>query len=118
MTTRIQELKQIFKARSNTIFNDFFTFLRFPSISSEPSHKSDVTACCKWLANYLKEMGFEVEIWETSGHPTLFAQHLQAGSDKPTLLIYNHYDVQPIDPLNEWNSQPFEFKCFLLYNFS
>jgi acetylornithine deacetylase/succinyl-diaminopimelate desuccinylase-like protein len=108
MTDRIHALRQIFKDRSKDVFNDFFTFLRFPSISSEPSHKPQVTACCEWLSNYLKEMGFNVEIWSTPGHPTIFAKHLGAGPTKPTLLIYNHYDVQPIDPLNEWHSQPFE----------
>lgn len=87
---------------------DYYTFLSFPSISSEPQYKQDVLNCANWLSNYLKKLDFDVEIWPSTGHPIIFASHMKAGKDKPTLLIYNHYDVQPIDPLNEWHSSPFE----------
>lgn len=107
-STRIEELRNTFQKRSQDIFRDFFTFLAFPSISSEPSFKPQVQACADWLSDYLRKMGFTVELWPTSGHPTIFASHMQAGSDKPTILIYNHYDVQPVDPLPEWLSPPFE----------
>lgn len=90
------------------LVEDYFTFLKFPSISSEPEFKEGILACAHWLSDYLKEMGFEVELWPTSGHPIVFASYLKAGPDKPTLLIYNHYDVQPVDPLEEWLSPPFE----------
>lgn len=60
------------------------------------------------MRDYLLDMGLEVETWETAGPPVLFASNMEAGPDKPTLLIYNHYDVQPVDPLEEWNSPPFE----------
>jgi acetylornithine deacetylase/succinyl-diaminopimelate desuccinylase-like protein len=87
---------------------DYFTFLRFPSVSSEPNHWSHVLECHDWLVQYLQSMNFTVESWPTSGHPVIFATNKQAGSDKPTLLIYNHYDVQPVDPLGEWISPPFD----------
>lgn len=96
-----------FEQNQNEILNDFITFLSIPSISSEPEYKHDVLKCANWVTNYLKDIGFEVEIWETKGHPIIFASHCRAGSDKPTLLIYNHYDVQPIDPIEEWHSPPF-----------
>lgn len=53
-------------------------------------------------------MGFKTELWPTSIHPVLFASHMEAGPDRPVLLIYNHYDVQPVDPLELWKSPPFE----------
>lgn len=87
---------------------DYFTFLKFPSISSEPDYKQDMIDCAHWVIDYLKKIGFKTELWETSGHPVIFASNMQAGPDKPTLLIYNHYDVQPVDPLELWTTPPFE----------
>lgn len=87
--------------------DDYFTFLKFQSISADPNHQADVLACLEWLKDYLQKMGFEVEVWPTSTYPTLFASYCKIPSAK-TLLIYNHYDVQPVDPLDEWNSPPFE----------
>ena len=87
---------------------DFFQFLSFPSISADPKNKQDILNCVNWLAAYLKEMNFDVELWPTPGHPVLFASHDKAGPNRPTLLIYNHYDVQPVDPLEEWLSPPFQ----------
>ncbi len=93
---------------SDIPLDDYLTFLKFKSISTDPEYKQDVLACADWLSKYLKKCGLDVERWETDGHPTLFATNLKAGPEKPTLLIYHHYDVQPVDPLNEWNSDPFE----------
>jgi acetylornithine deacetylase/succinyl-diaminopimelate desuccinylase-like protein len=86
---------------------DYYTFLRFPSVSSEPQYKQSVLDCAQWLVHYLKKLDFEVESWPTTGHPVIFASCMKAGQDKPTLLIYHHYDVQPADPLEEWLSPPF-----------
>jgi acetylornithine deacetylase/succinyl-diaminopimelate desuccinylase-like protein len=101
-------LREDFQKNKEKILEEFFTFLRFASISSEAAYSSEVEKCSDWLANYLREIGFSVEKWPTPGHPTLFAHHCHAGDDKPTLLIYNHYDVQPVDPLGAWTSPPFE----------
>ena len=90
------------------VLKDYFTFLKFPSISADPSYSSDVLACADWVSDYLKEIGFEIELWETPGYPVIFASHQKAGPDKPTLLIYHHYDVQPVDPLSLWTTPPFE----------
>ncbi len=87
---------------------DYFKFLRFPSISFESKYKADMQECVDWLTQLLTNMHFEVEQWPTAGQPVLFAQNLQAGPTKPTLLIYNHYDVQPVEPLEEWLSPPFQ----------
>ncbi|MDP1879380.1 MAG: dipeptidase [Parachlamydiaceae bacterium] len=90
------------------IMDEYFTFLKFQSVSSEPDHHQDIHQCKDWVVNYLKNMGFEVEIWETPGHPTIFAQKKAEDANQSTLLIYNHYDVQPVDPIEEWLSPPFE----------
>lgn len=85
---------------------EFFKFLSIPSISSEPRYKGEVRKCALFLYDKLKLLGFETELWETEGHPILFAKspHIEG---KPTLLIYNHYDVQPVDPLELWETPPF-----------
>ena len=89
------------------ILRDFFTFLKFPSISADSSYHSDVRRCAEWLQHYLNSMGMKTSLWETSGQPVVFASYLTAGSHRPTLLLYHHYDVQPIDPLELWTSDPF-----------
>lgn len=104
----IETLQHYFQQHKEKMLQEYFTFLKFQSISSEPDFTPQVNACAKWLVDYLKEMGFETQLWPTKGHPTIFASDLRAGPDKPTLLIYNHYDVQPVDPINEWDSPPFE----------
>src|SRR5579859_2727837 len=82
--------------------------LRIPSISTLPEHKDDCRRAAEFLASELKRIGMEnVRLMETSGHPLVYADWLHA-SGKPTALIYGHYDVQPPDPLDEWNSPPFE----------
>lgn len=85
---------------------DFFEFLSIPSISSEPSYKEEVRKCAHFVENRIKKLGFDTEFWETDGHPIIFAKSPYIPG-KPTLLIYNHYDVQPVDPLELWESPPF-----------
>lgn len=101
-------LREQFASRRDAILHEYFEFLRFPSISADPAHRDGVLGCAEWLAGYLRKMGFTVEFWETSGYPTLFAEWNQAGPGAPTVMIYNHYDVQPVDPLEKWSSPPFE----------
>ncbi|MCY3974974.1 MAG: M20/M25/M40 family metallo-hydrolase [Simkaniaceae bacterium] len=96
-----------FASHKQAIYDDLFTFLRFPSISTDPAHKEDMVACADWLKRYVEAFGFRAELWETSGHPVLYGERVE-GDDKPTLLFYLHYDVQPAVPLDEWDSPPFE----------
>jgi acetylornithine deacetylase/succinyl-diaminopimelate desuccinylase-like protein len=103
-----QDLETWYDANETRILEEFFTFLRFQSISTDPSYSEHVLACADWLESYLKTMGFTIERWPTSGYPTLFAEWTGAGPDKESLLIYNHYDVQPIDPEELWDSPAFE----------
>ena len=101
------DLKSWYAKNSKESLGDFFTFLSFSSISTDPNYKEDMVSTAGWLSSYLKNIGMNVEIWETSGHPVVFATHLEAGPTRPTVLIYHHYDVQPVDPYDKWRSQPF-----------
>lgn len=106
--TALNELKDYFVKNKDSILKDYFSFLKFKSISSEPEHRDEILACADWVGNYLKKMGFDVELWHTKGHPTVFARFDKAGPSQPTVLIYNHYDVQPVDPIELWKTPPFE----------
>jgi acetylornithine deacetylase/succinyl-diaminopimelate desuccinylase-like protein len=83
-------------------------FLRIPSISALPEHAADCRRAAEWLAEAMRTAGIEhVEVAETSGHPVVYGDWLHA-EGAPTILVYGHYDVQPVDPLDEWTSPPFE----------
>lgn len=103
----VDQLKAWYQVHSKEILADYFTFLKFPSISTDPTYKNDIKKAAKWVEGELKEIGFAVEMWETKGNPVVFAEH-KVGENRPTVLIYHHYDVQPVDPLELWKSPPFE----------
>lgn len=90
------------------LMDRLFTFLQIPSISTDSKYKNDVKKTAQFVYDYLEEIGFHnVEIMETEGHPLVYAEWLEL-EDAPTVLFYGHYDVQPVDPLDEWISDPFE----------
>ena len=83
-------------------------FLRIPSISTLAANKSDMFTAAEFVAGKLREAGMEnVKIIETKGHPLVYADWLHSPGN-PTVLVYGHYDVQPVDPINLWDSPPFE----------
>ena len=83
-------------------------FLRIPSVSSQPRHAAAVRRCAHWLAAYLRRLGFpEVCVVESGGHPAVLARWRRRPA-APTVLIYGHYDVQPVEPLPAWRSSPFD----------
>ncbi|MFN8475688.1 MAG: dipeptidase [Anaerolineae bacterium] len=87
---------------------ELIQLLEFPSISAQPVHASDVRRAAEWLATHMRSIGLmNVTLHPTAGHPLVYGDWLHAPG-KPTILIYGHYDVQPIDPLNLWSSDPFE----------
>lgn len=100
-------IEKKYKEQEKQILDDYYSFLKFESISSEPAYKKQVEECCIWLQKKIESIGLKVERWDTNNHPILFAEYTGAGPDKPTLLIYNHYDVQPVDPLEAWKHPPF-----------
>lgn len=83
-------------------------WVRIPSISALHEHAVDVSRSADFLAEELRALGADdVRIWPTAGHPAVYASFMHA-PDKPTLLVYGHHDVQPVEPLREWRSPPFE----------
>ena len=87
--------------------NDYFAYLRFPSISADPSNAGAMRDCAGWLAKKLATLGFKVQAYENEGPPIVLAKRIESPAKK-TVLIYGHYDVQPVDPLPLWQSDPFE----------
>jgi acetylornithine deacetylase/succinyl-diaminopimelate desuccinylase-like protein len=92
--------------RSNYL-EDFYSFLRFPSISTDDQYADRLAECAHWVAKKLTSIGLETQLVPTSRHPVVWA-HNQHRPGRRTVLIYGHYDVQPPDPLELWDSPPFE----------
>ncbi|MCB8943843.1 MAG: dipeptidase [Ardenticatenaceae bacterium] len=104
-----------------TTYNDYLTenydrflqelldFIRIPSVSALPEYAAEVQRAAAWVAARLTAAGAEhVEVMPTGGHPVVYGDWLHAGSDKPTILLYGHFDVQPADPLDLWETPAFE----------
>lgn len=89
--------------------NELLDFVRIPSVSAKPENIPDVQRAAQWVAARLTAAGAErAEVLPTAGHPVVCAEWLHAGADKPTLLIYGHFDVQPAEPFDLWTTPPFE----------
>jgi acetylornithine deacetylase/succinyl-diaminopimelate desuccinylase-like protein len=86
---------------------EFYSFLRFPSVSTDDQYKAKLEECADWLVKKLSGIGLQVQVVPTRGHPIVWARNKHQ-SGRRTVLIYGHYDVQPPDPLELWDSPPFE----------
>lgn len=96
-----------YKANYDSLQKQFFTFLSIPSISASDNHKDDMLKAANFLVGKYKQIGFQnVRAFPTALHPIIFGEYIKA-PEKPTLLLYGHYDVQPPDPIEEWQSPPF-----------
>lgn len=106
--THLEKLDHYFTKQRETHLEELNEFLRIPSISALSEHKEDMHQAAQWLVNSLTKAGLEnVSVDETDGHPVVYGDWLHA-EGKPTILVYGHYDVQPVDPLELWDSAPFE----------
>ncbi len=95
--------------QKNRFLSQLIEFSRIPSISTDPDRVGDVQKTANWLVKRLTDVGLNnVKIYPTAGHPVVYADYLESGSDAPTVLIYGHYDVQPAEPLEKWDSDPFD----------
>ncbi len=91
----------------DSYLQEFFTFLRFPSISTDDAYKENLGECAHWLVEKLKGIGLETQLVSTPGHPIVWAKNKHQPGRK-TVMLYGHYDVQPPDPLELWDSPPFD----------
>ncbi len=91
----------------DSYLQEYFTFLRFPSVSTDPAYAEKLGECAHWLVDKLNGIGLEAQLVPTAGHPVVWAKNKHQPGRK-TVLLYGHYDVQPPDPLDLWESPPFE----------
>ena len=106
--TIARDLDAFFGANDARIQDELFDFLRIPSVSARSEHNGDTARAAAWLAKSLKDIGLTTRIVPTPGHPIVLGEWRQAPPGAPTVLIYGHYDVQPVEPLDLWTSPPFE----------
>jgi len=86
---------------------NLFELLRIKSISTDPAFKAECRKAAEWLVTYLNSLGFTASLRDTPGHPMVVAHHDAGSADAPHVLFYGHYDVQPVDPIELWESDPF-----------
>ncbi|MGD2038672.1 MAG: dipeptidase [Desulfobacterales bacterium] len=100
--------KNYLAANQDRYLKELLEFLRIPSVSSLKEHKADVAKAAEWVGARMQAAGIEnVQVLPTGGHPVVYGDWLHA-PDKPTVLIYGHFDTQPVDPLERWTQPPFE----------
>lgn len=96
-------------ANRDTFLKGFMELLAIPSVSTDLAYKADIERCADWVVAEMTRIGLRnARKIATDGHPVIYGEWLDAGADKPTVLIYAHYDVQPIDPIEAWETPPFE----------
>ena len=100
-------LESYFDREWPRILSEWQRLLAFESVSTDPAYKDHCLDCAGWLIDHLRSLSFTAELWDTETKPVVFAERIVPGAPA-TVLFYGHYDVQPVDPLNEWTSPPFE----------
>ena len=101
-------VREFVTAHRQDLLDDLDQWLRIPGISAQPEHHPDVERSAEWFADAARRTGFPiVEIWPTAGLPTVYAEWPSDDADAPVVLVYGHHDVQPVDPLELWNTDPF-----------
>ena len=102
-------VKNYIEQNKDRFLSELFELLRIPSISAQPSlHKGDMVHAAEWLRDSLLKAGVDrAEVMPTEGNPVVFAEKI-IDPAKPTVVVYGHYDVMPVDPIEQWNTEPFE----------
>ncbi|MBQ6604779.1 MAG: dipeptidase [Tidjanibacter sp.] len=102
-------VKNYIEQNKDRFLSELFELLRIPSISAQPSlHKGDMVLAAEWLRESLLKAGVDrAEVMPTEGNPVVFAEKI-IDPAKPTVVVYGHYDVMPVDPIEQWNTEPFE----------
>lgn len=102
------QLETYITEHETAFLEDLKGWLRIPSISTLPEHTDDMVRAANYAVAQLQRIGFaNAGLITTQGHPLVYGEWLKAAG-KPTILVYGHYDVQPVDPVNLWDSPPFE----------
>ena len=101
-------MKQYIAENQDRFLNELFELLRIPSVSSQSAHKDDMVTCANKLVELLLAAGADsAQVYPTKGHPVVFGEK-RFDPSRPTILVYGHYDVQPVDPIELWKSNPYE----------
>ena len=101
-------MKQYIAENQDRFLNELFELLRIPSVSSQSAHKEDMVTCANKLVELLLAAGADsAQVYPTKGHPVVFGEK-RFDPSRPTILVYGHYDVQPVDPIELWKSNPYE----------
>src|SRR5580693_1902470 len=102
------DVREYVESNANEFIEALKQWLSIPSISADPARGPDIRLSAEWLADHLRSAGFPVaEVWETEGYPAVYAEWPAADPAAPVALVYGHHDVQPVEPLEEWESPPF-----------
>jgi acetylornithine deacetylase/succinyl-diaminopimelate desuccinylase-like protein len=102
------DIDQFFTDNESRIRAELFDLLRIPSVSARSEHNEDTARTAEWVARSMRDAGLQATVHRTAGHPIVVGEWRGAGSSAPTVLAYGHYDVQPAEPLELWESPPFE----------
>jgi acetylornithine deacetylase/succinyl-diaminopimelate desuccinylase-like protein/molybdopterin-guanine dinucleotide biosynthesis protein A len=102
------DLARYVEENAERYVSELVRFLQIPSISSSSQHAPEVARAAAFLEEELRRLGMDARTFPTEGHPVVYGEWMGAGAERPTVLVYGHYDVQPVDPLDLWWSPPFE----------
>jgi acetylornithine deacetylase/succinyl-diaminopimelate desuccinylase-like protein len=109
MSDRLQAALAFGQANRQRFVEELKAFINIPSVSTDPGAKPAIQRAAKWVVGQLEKLDAQnIAIYPTPGHPVVYGELLNAGPDCPTVLVYGHYDVQPAEPLDLWQSPPFE----------
>jgi acetylornithine deacetylase/succinyl-diaminopimelate desuccinylase-like protein len=110
----MQKVLDYLKENQSRFVTELCEFLRFPSVSAQSQHKGDLQACAEWVARHCSRIGLVAQVCPTAGHPVVLAKTRRSaandgdGKRRPHFMVYGHYDVQPPEPLELWQTPPFE----------
>jgi len=109
MTTTSEAARRYSREQAERFKDELFEMLRIPSLSGDPERAGDVRRMADWLARHMRELGLaRVAVMPTAGHPVVYGEWTDAGPDRPTMLVYGHYDVVPAALEDGWDTDPFE----------
>ena len=109
MSTTEETAVQYIHQNREKFLDELKEFATIPSISTDSKYANDIKNSAEWLVDQFRSLGLDnIKIYPTARHPVVYAEYTKAGKQAPTVLIYGHYDVQPADPLDEWDTPPFE----------